>query len=107
MQKFETAKIKTLEDFGEPVYEKNAMLYRTMANPKRLHILNLLAQQEMTVEELSDRLGARMANVSQHLAVLRGSRFVRTRREGTNIFYRISDPRIVAPCRIFKNLHGL
>ncbi len=96
-----------LEHFPEPVYQKNAVLYRLMANPKRLHILNLLAQKEMSVEELSKEVGARMANVSQHLAVLRANRFVRSRREGTNIFYSISDPRIVEPCRIFKELHAL
>ena len=38
----------SLLHFPEPVYEKNAALYRIMANPKRLHILNLLAQKEMS-----------------------------------------------------------
>lgn len=96
-----------LEHFPQPVYHKNAVLYRIMANPKRLHMLNLLAQKEMSVEELSKEVGARMANVSQHLAVLRANRFVQSRREGTSIFYRISDTRIVEPCRIFKDLHAL
>jgi ArsR family transcriptional regulator len=96
-----------LEHFSQPVYHKNAVLYRIMANPKRLHMLNLLAQKEMSVEELAKEVGARMANVSQHLAVLRANRFVQSRREGTSIFYRISDARIVEPCRIFKDLHAL
>lgn len=96
-----------LEHFPEPVYKKNATLYSIMANPKRLHMLNLLAQKEMSVEELAKEVGARMANVSQHLAVLRANRFVQSRREGTSIYYRISDVRIVEPCRIFKDLHHL
>ena len=98
---------KETGDFPELVYEKSAALYKLMANPKRLHILNLLAKREMTVEELSSALNARMANVSQHLAVLRSNRFVRGRRAGLNVFYRISDVRIVEPCGIFKELHGL
>ena len=93
--------------FSEVVYQKNAVLYRVMANPKRLHILNLLAQKEMTVAELAEELGCRMPNVSQHLTLLRSNRFVEARREGTNIFYRITDARIVEPCQIFKELHGL
>src|SRR3989344_2355480 len=104
--RYETEK-KEADDFPELVYEKNAALYKLMANPKRLHILNLLAKREMTVEELSSALNARMANVSQHLAVLRSNRFVRGRRAGLNVFYRISDARIVEPCGIFKELHGL
>lgn len=91
----------------ELVFEKNAVLYRLMANPKRLHILNLLAAKEMTVAELGDALNCRIANVSQHLGVLRANRFVRTRRAGTNVLYQISDSRIVEPCQIFKELHGL
>ncbi|OGG42174.1 hypothetical protein A3A21_02115 [Candidatus Jorgensenbacteria bacterium RIFCSPLOWO2_01_FULL_45_25b] len=114
MQKTETATksvyglyYKELEHFPEAVYHKNALLYRLMANPKRLHMLNLLAQKEMTVAELAKELGVRMPNISQHLSILRGNKFVETRREGTSVYYRITDPRIVAPCRIFKELYGL
>lgn len=96
-----------LEHFPERVYEKNATLYKIMANPKRLHILNLLAQKEMSVEELAKEVGARMANISQHLNVLRSNRFVASRREGLNVYYRITDPRIVKPCAIFKQIHHL
>lgn len=98
---------KSLRHFSPNVYEKNAALYRIMANPKRLHMLNLLAQREMAVEELAREIGARMANVSQHLAVLRANRFVATRREGTKILYRITDVRIVESCKIFKQIHHL
>jgi ArsR family transcriptional regulator len=101
------AKKKSLIHFPEPVYEKNATLYRIMANPKRLHMLNLLAQKEMSVDELARQVGMRMANASQHLSVLRANRFVATRREGTKIVYHITDPRIVKPCAIFKKIHHL
>lgn len=98
---------KSLVHFPEPVYEKNATLYRIMANPKRLHMLNLLAQKEMSVDELSRQVGMRMANTSQHLSVLRANRFVASRREGTKVVYRITDVRIVQPCSIFKKIHHL
>ena len=99
-------KLEHLEHFPETVYERNAVLYTLMANPKRLHILNLLAQEEMSVAELADAVGCRMANISQHLSVLRANKFVFARREGTNIYYRISNPKIVEPCRIFKELYA-
>ena len=98
---------KPLLHFPMPVYEKNAVLYRIMANPKRLHMLNLLAQKEMSVDELARQVGMRMANASQHLAVLRANRFVASRRDGTKVMYRITDPRIVQPCAIFKKIHHL
>jgi len=85
-------------------YENNAEIYKILANSKRLEILNLLREQEMSVEELIKTLGIAKANVSQHLALLRHAKLVTVRRDGLNGFYNIIDPRIVEPCRILHEL---
>jgi len=85
-------------------YEKNAEIYKVMANRTRLAILNFVRDEEHSVEEISQYAGARKANISQHLALLRHSGLVTARREGTNVYYKIIDPRIVEPCRI---LYGI
>ena len=90
--------------YPKEVYQKNAELYKVMANAKRLEILNTIKDKEVTVNELSKVLGTRKSNTSQHLAYLRLVGLVLTRRQGKNIFYRIADPRIVEPCKIFKEL---
>ncbi|MDP3962566.1 MAG: metalloregulator ArsR/SmtB family transcription factor [bacterium] len=88
----------------QEAYNKNALIYKILANSKRLEILNILKLKETSVEHLLKTTKATKANLSQHLALLRHNGLVQTRREGLNIFYRIVDPRIVAPCKI---LHGL
>jgi DNA-binding transcriptional ArsR family regulator len=85
-------------------YQRNAEIYKLLANPKRLEILNLLREQEMPVEELVKTLRISKANVSQHLALLRHNRLVTVHRKGLNAFYNIVDPRIVEPCRILYKL---
>jgi len=85
-------------------YENNAEIYKILANSKRLEILNLLREQEMSVEQLIKILGIAKANVSQHLALLRHAKLVTVRRDGLNGFYNIIDPRIVEPCRILHEL---
>ena len=85
-------------------YQKNAEIYKILANSKRLEILNLLREQEMPVEELVKILGIPKANVSQHLALLRHAKLVTVRRNGLNGYYNIIDPRIVEPCRILHKL---
>jgi ArsR family transcriptional regulator, virulence genes transcriptional regulator len=85
-------------------FRKNAAIYKIMANPKRLEILNILARGERAVSELIKAVGARKANISQHLAVLRSLGLIKSRRSGQNIYYKIVDPRIVEPCRIFHKL---
>ena len=85
-------------------YERNARIYKLLANPKRLEILNLLRERELSVEQLVRILELPKANVSQHLALLRHARLVTVRREGLSAHYRIADPQIVAPCRILHRL---
>lgn len=90
--------------YPKEVYLKNAMLYKVMANAKRLEILNIIKDTEASVNELSEILGTRKSNTSQHLAYLRYLGLVTARRSGKNIFYKITDPEIVEPCKIFKEL---
>jgi ArsR family transcriptional regulator, virulence genes transcriptional regulator len=97
---------KLTSPFSKEVYRKNAELYKVMANAKRLEILNYIVEKEATVNELSKILGTRKSNTSQHLAYLRYVGLVTTRRQGKNVFYKITNPRIVEPCKIFNELRA-
>lgn len=80
----------------DTLHQFNADLFRALANPTRLQILELLGVAgSMTVSEIQQRLEVGPANVSQHLAVLRAQGLVTTRREGTNIWYTVSDPEVL------------
>jgi ArsR family transcriptional regulator, virulence genes transcriptional regulator len=74
--------------------EKNATracsMLGAMANPSRLLILCQLAESEKSVGELQPLIGLSQSALSQHLAVLREKRVVRTRREGQQIFYSLA-----------------
>lgn len=85
-------------------YQKNALIYKILANSKRLEILNILKLGETSVEDLLKITKMPKANLSQHLALMRHNGLVQTRREGLKVFYTIVDPRIVEPCKI---LHAL
>ena len=74
--------------------EKNATracsMLGAMANPSRLLILCQLAESEKSVGELQPLIGLSQSALSQHLAMLREKRVVRTRREGQQIFYSLA-----------------
>lgn len=82
----------------------HAEVCKTLANPKRLEIIYALKEGELSVGELVKRLGIPKANVSQHLSVLRQRRMVSARREGVNIYYRISNPKIVQACALMRDV---
>lgn len=91
--------------FPKLVYERNATIYKLMAHPIRLEILNILKDRgETSVEQLLQTLGVRKANLSQHLSLLRHTKTVMMRKDGLNVYYQITDPRLVEPCRILKEI---
>ena len=90
--------------FPKEAYQRNAEIYKLLANPIRLEILNIIKNQEATVDELSEIVGIRKANTSQHLSILRHLKVVTVRKKGKNAYYKISNPKIVAPCKILKEL---
>jgi len=72
------------------LYEQFARVGRALANPKRLELLDLLAQGERSVEALASVAGLGLTTTSAHLQTLRQSRLVSTRRDGTKIYYRLA-----------------
>jgi len=77
--------------FKDSVFEQFARIGQIFAAPKRLEIIDILAQGERDVESLGREGGMSVANVSRHLQILKSSRMVVSRREGVRIFYRLSD----------------
>ncbi len=81
--------------FKEKLYSEFARVGRALASDKRLGLLDLLAQGPRHVEALAAETEMSVANVSQHLQVLRQARLVETEREGTKILYRLADERVL------------
>jgi DNA-binding transcriptional ArsR family regulator len=77
-------------------YKAEAQLFRALAHPVRLRILDILARQEACVCHLTAVLGQRQPYVSQQLATLREAGLVADRREGTLIYYRLADAHLAA-----------
>jgi len=76
------------------VFTHFARIAKAMANPNRLELLETLAQGERSVDKLAQATGLSIANTSHHLHVLREGGLVRSRRQGVQIFYRLSDDEI-------------
>ena len=71
-----------------------AAILKQLANPYRLMILCSIATGELTVGDLNDQIDLSQSALSQHLAKLRESEIVTTRRDSQTIYYRIANPKI-------------
>ena len=86
--------------------QRFASIARALGDPKRLCVLESLALGELSVTDLSERVGCQVPNMSQHLAVLRSAGLVTTRRDGSTIFYRLADPRVLEAYRLIQDIAG-
>ncbi|MDP2825222.1 MAG: metalloregulator ArsR/SmtB family transcription factor [Sulfuritalea sp.] len=76
------------------IFTHFAQVAKAMASPHRLELLDVLAQGERSVEKLAQATGMPVANTSHHLQVLREGGLVRSRKEGVQVIYRLSDDEI-------------
>jgi len=90
----------------EELFRLQAEFCKAMAHPTRIHMLKVLKQGEKSVNELAKVVGVTQANASQHLAILRQFGLLQTRRDGSVIYYSITDNRIVEACDLVRSCIG-
>jgi ArsR family transcriptional regulator len=88
----------------ELVRDRSAAIAKALADAKRLCVLERLADGERSVSDLSRDVGCQVPNMSQHLAVLRAAGIVASRREGSTVFYRLADPKVLDVYRLLQQV---
>lgn len=91
-------------EFKDLVFEQFARIALAFSAPKRLEIIDVLAQGERDVDSLSRQVAMSVANTSRHLQVLKNARLVENRREGVRIVYRLSGPEVLAGWKALQSL---
>ncbi|GGD69019.1 ArsR/SmtB family transcription factor [Microbacterium murale] len=83
-----------LSDAHRPLYEVKANLFKGLAHPFRIRILELLSDaDEVSVARLGEETGLEASHLSQHLSVLRRHRLVVSERRASHVYYRLADRR--------------
>ena len=84
--------------------DRSAAIAKALADAKRLCVVEQLAEGERSVSDLSRDAGCQVPNMSQHLAVLRSAGIVATRREGSTVFYRLADRKVLDVYRMLQQV---
>jgi rhodanese-related sulfurtransferase/DNA-binding HxlR family transcriptional regulator len=80
----------------DALFDGFAEVAKALASGRRAEIVDVLSQGERSVESIAEELGQSLANTSHHLRALARAGLVRTRRDGTRIFYALSSERVAA-----------
>ena len=86
------------KDLPPQALEQVAAYFQVLAEPTRLHILNLLRQREYNVGELAQACGYTAANISRHLSLMTKQGMVSREGRGTSVYYRLADDSVDALC---------
>ena len=86
------------------IFLLHANICKTLANPRRLEIIEALRDDELNATQLIQKVGISKANLSQHMSMLIQKGVVLSRREGLNVFYKLSDERITKACDLMREL---
>ncbi|MCL5073465.1 MAG: metalloregulator ArsR/SmtB family transcription factor [Actinobacteria bacterium] len=86
------------------IFVLHASICKTLANPRRLEIIAALRDDELTATQLIQKMHISKANLSQHMSILAQKGVVLSRREGINVFYKLSDTRITEACDLMREV---
>jgi len=86
------------------IYILHAEMCKVFSNSTRLEILNLLRGKELSVTGLIAKTKLSQANISQHLAIMKNKGIVESRRKGKNIYYQLTNPKIIKAFDIIREV---
>ena len=89
---------------SRPVPEAKAELFRALAHPARIRVLEVLSEGEHSVGEMQPLVGIESSHLSQQLAILRRAGLVTTRKEGSAVFYALRDPELAELLAVAKRI---
>jgi len=95
-----SGKSRRHEPLSVEAVELVAARFRTLGEPVRIHVLQVLRSGERNVTELVAAVGSTQPNVSKHLRILQSAGLVARRQDGNNVYYSIADPTVFDLCDV-------
>jgi ArsR family transcriptional regulator, virulence genes transcriptional regulator len=88
----------------DSIFKLQADVCKIFANDKRLEIINLLKDKEMSNGDIMRETGLSKVNISQHMNILKSKGVIVSRREGQQLFYSIANPKIIQACNLMREV---
>lgn len=89
---------------GRPIAEAKADLFKSLAHPARVRVLELLAEGDLTIGELADKTGLELSHLSQQVSVLRRAGIVDSSRQGNTVVCTLRDRQTVELLAVARSL---
>ena len=91
-------------DVSGALYERHAEMCKVFSNATRLRILNVLREKELSVAAIAAKLRVAMGTVSPHLLMMKQRRVLVSRKQGNQVFYRLSNPKMLQAFDLIREI---
>ena len=86
------------------IYALHANTCKALGHPTRIEIIDILQTKEMFFGQLLEKIGGPKSNLSQHLSLMTSQGILIQRKEGLNVYYKLSSKKVSAACRIMREV---
>lgn len=86
------------------IYELHANICKALAHPTRIEIIDTLQTKEMSFGTLLEKIGGAKSNLSQHLSSMTNKGILLQRKEGLNVYYKLSSKKVSTACQIMREV---
>lgn len=86
------------------IYELHANICKALAHPIRMEIIDILKTKEMSFSKLLEIIGGAKSNLSQHLSSMVSKGILLQRKEGINVYYKLSSKKVSTACHIMREV---
>ncbi len=86
------------------IYELHANVCKALAHPTRMEIIDILKTKEMSFGKLLEKIGGAKSNLSQHLTSMLSKGILIQRKEGLNVYYKLSSKKVSTACHMMREV---
>lgn len=86
------------------IYTLHSNICKALANPIRIEIIDILNDKELTFGEIQEITGVMKSNLSQHLSLMVSNGILIQHKEGLNVYFKLSGPKIGTACRLMREV---
>lgn len=86
------------------IFELHANICKALGHAIRIEIIDLLQASELTFSEILENTGGLKSNLSQHLSVMVRKGILTQRKEGQNVYYKLSSRKVASACRLMREV---
>lgn len=86
------------------IYALHAHVCKALGHPIRIEIIDILQNKEISFGELLKKISGAKSNLSQHLSSMTSKGILHQRKEGLNVYYKLSSKKVSTACRIMREV---